>query len=265
MDQVSAVLSGPSGSEAARARTNTLGQYGRDGPLNSGIETAEVQFSFGDLLDIVNPLQHIPIVNSIYRVLTGDTISGHARVMGAALYGGPIGMIAGAANAVIAEVRGADVGDTIVAGLLGREVPGAPDGETETGIAVAERAAATAAPPEPEPSRPEPAPGPANAFAPAGPAAGLVLNGDAALSALLGDLRASSRGDPAPSAITAAPRIPVAQMPLDTSPLVGAVLDRDRQDTPTHAFSRRMMLGLEKYQALTAERGGPGRPAARVE
>src|SRR3546814_15608721 len=30
-------------------------------------------FSFGDFLDIINPIQHIPIVPTIYRAITGDT------------------------------------------------------------------------------------------------------------------------------------------------------------------------------------------------
>ena len=32
-------------------------------------------FSFWDFLDIINPLQHIPIVSNIYRSLTGDEIA----------------------------------------------------------------------------------------------------------------------------------------------------------------------------------------------
>lgn len=45
--------------------------------------------TFGDLLDVINPLQHIPMVSSIYRAVTGDEISPGARVAGGALYGAP--------------------------------------------------------------------------------------------------------------------------------------------------------------------------------
>ena len=31
-------------------------------------------FTFSDLMDIINPLQHIPVVSSIYRSLSGDEI-----------------------------------------------------------------------------------------------------------------------------------------------------------------------------------------------
>ncbi len=50
-------------------------------------------FSFGDIIDIINPLQHIPIVNSIYRKITGDTIAPSMQIAGDALFGGPIGAV----------------------------------------------------------------------------------------------------------------------------------------------------------------------------
>ncbi|MEP4884867.1 MAG: hypothetical protein ABJ215_00715, partial [Alphaproteobacteria bacterium] len=37
---------------------------------------------FSTLLDIVNPLQHIPLVSSLYREITGDEISPSARIVG---------------------------------------------------------------------------------------------------------------------------------------------------------------------------------------
>lgn len=36
---------------------------------------SESPFDLTDLLDVVNPLQHIPGVNLLYRELTGDTIT----------------------------------------------------------------------------------------------------------------------------------------------------------------------------------------------
>src|SRR5690349_12138760 len=44
-------------------------------------------FSFGALLDAINPLQHIPVVSTIYRAATGDTIGPAPRIMGGALFG----------------------------------------------------------------------------------------------------------------------------------------------------------------------------------
>lgn len=51
--------------------------------------------SFGDFLDVINPLQHIPVVGSIYRAITGDTVSAPAQAVGDFLFGGPAGLAAG--------------------------------------------------------------------------------------------------------------------------------------------------------------------------
>ncbi len=56
-------------------------------------------FSFHDVLDAINPLQHLPIIGTIYRHLTGDTIGNAARVVGDTLYGGPIGLATTLVNA----------------------------------------------------------------------------------------------------------------------------------------------------------------------
>ena len=73
--------------------------------------------TFGDLLDIINPLQHIPIISTIYRALTGDEISLGARIVGGALFGGPIGLGAAVVNAAIEASTGDDIGGLIMATL----------------------------------------------------------------------------------------------------------------------------------------------------
>jgi hypothetical protein len=54
--------------------------------------------SFRDLLDIVNPLQHIPGVSQLYRKLSGDEIKPSMELAGGALFGGPIGVAFAAAG-----------------------------------------------------------------------------------------------------------------------------------------------------------------------
>jgi hypothetical protein len=73
------------------------------------------EFSFGDFLSIINPLQHIPVVSNLYRWVTGDTIKPAARVIGGAIYGGPVGLVASAINAVVEEVKGSDIGAQLIA------------------------------------------------------------------------------------------------------------------------------------------------------
>lgn len=77
-------------------------------------------FSFKDLLDIVNPLQHIPIIGSIYRWSTGDEPSDGARIIGDGIYGGPIGLAASAVLTVATEdSSGHDLGEQVLASLFG--------------------------------------------------------------------------------------------------------------------------------------------------
>lgn len=74
-------------------------------------------FTIGDLIDVVNPLQHIPVVGTLYRAFSGDSIAAAPRLLGGALFGGVIGLATAAANAVIAQVTGKDVGDHVLTHL----------------------------------------------------------------------------------------------------------------------------------------------------
>lgn len=77
-------------------------------------------FSFKDLLDIVNPLQHIPVVGSIYRYLTGDEPSGGARIVGDSIYGGPIGFgVSVVSTAFLTDSKGEDMGEQLLADVFG--------------------------------------------------------------------------------------------------------------------------------------------------
>ncbi len=69
----------------------------------------EDRFGFWDFIDMVNPLQHIPIVNYIYREITGDEIKPIGKIVGGSLYGGPIGAASGLVNAVIEDSTGKDI------------------------------------------------------------------------------------------------------------------------------------------------------------
>ncbi len=75
----------------------------------------EVSLSFSDFLSAINPLQHIPIIGTIYRAITGDTINPAAKVLGGALLGGPLGLIASAADAVLEQSTGKDLGEQVLA------------------------------------------------------------------------------------------------------------------------------------------------------
>lgn len=74
---------------------------------------------FGDLLDAINPLQHIPIVSTVYRAFTGDEIAPGARLAGGTLFGGPLGFLSGLANTVIEGATGRDASQHMLARLPG--------------------------------------------------------------------------------------------------------------------------------------------------
>ncbi len=101
-------------------RGATLRPFGDDG------------MAFGDIIDVINPLHHIPVLGSFYRRLTGDTIDPAMRIAGGALFGGPIGAAVSALAVAFGEATKADTGDPAVddpaAGTLvaATGYPGAP-------------------------------------------------------------------------------------------------------------------------------------------
>ena len=93
--------------------------------------------TFSDFLDVVNPLQNIPVVSSYYRESTGDEASMMAKLAGGALYGGlfGVGAIAGFAaslvNTILENQTGKDVGGHVLATLQGTA------GDSDNGESVA--------------------------------------------------------------------------------------------------------------------------------
>lgn len=69
----------------------------------------EEGLTFGDVLDIINPLQHIPVVSTIYRMATGDEIGVGSRVLGGTLFGGPLGLLGAGLTAIFEEISGGSV------------------------------------------------------------------------------------------------------------------------------------------------------------
>lgn len=131
----------------------------------------EGDMSFGDFLDIINPLQHIPVVATLYREVTGDTISQQSRVMGGFLYGGPLGGMGAVVNVMVEDASGKDIGDQLLSAMSGNSsTPAAqrlssqpialtPQGEAAQKLA-AQQAAVAAQQAQPAIQAPAAAPGP---------------------------------------------------------------------------------------------------------
>jgi hypothetical protein len=71
-------------------------------------------FSFSDLLDLLNPLEHIPLLSSAYRAITGDNINPVSRVAGDIIYSVPLG----GASALVAGVGA--VADVVIQAKTGQ-------------------------------------------------------------------------------------------------------------------------------------------------
>jgi len=103
---------------------------GRENSWRYGIDREgpgpQADLSFADFIDILNPLQHIPLLSSIYRAVTGDEIQPSAQIMGATLYGGPIGFAAATNLAIAQEVAGDTPGGLLIAALMGSDETQAP-------------------------------------------------------------------------------------------------------------------------------------------
>ena len=74
--------------------TNDNGLFGKDG------------FTFFDFLDIINPLQHVPVISTIYRSITGDQIDPGSRIAGATFFGGPLGGVLASMDVVLKHKTG---------------------------------------------------------------------------------------------------------------------------------------------------------------
>ncbi|MSP68029.1 MAG: hypothetical protein EXQ96_08080 [Alphaproteobacteria bacterium] len=72
-------------------------------------------FTFADLLDIVNPLQHIPVVSTLYRQATGDGIGAFAQIVAGTLLGGPLGLAFGVAHLISRLATGKDIDENLLA------------------------------------------------------------------------------------------------------------------------------------------------------
>ncbi len=111
--------------------------------------TSTTDFSFSDFVDMVNPLQHIPVISSVYRSIEGESINPVSRIAGDAIYGGAFGLVSAAiggagaaANSVIESEGGKDIAGTVVASLFGDS-----SSDTTSPIVPTQVASAATAPP----------------------------------------------------------------------------------------------------------------------
>ncbi len=121
--------------------------------------------SFGSILSALNPLQYLPVVGTIYRAVTGDTIPEGLRIAGSfvvsALTGGPLGMLLNAAATAAEKITGIDPE------AIAHDVAESMGISPETPASVAAAPTSHAASVAPAPARPIPEAG--TTAVPAGP------------------------------------------------------------------------------------------------
>ncbi len=80
------------------------------------------EFGFKDLIDMVNPFHHVPVVNYAYRGITGDEIKPIGSIIGGAIFGGGVGAASALVNVIIEEETGMDMmgNATTMVGLTDR-------------------------------------------------------------------------------------------------------------------------------------------------
>lgn len=214
--------------------------------------------TFADFLSILNPLQHLPIIGSIYRAITGDTIKPEARIFGGALFGGPIGLITAVVNAIVEQATGKDIGAQALA-LFKDDAP-VPAGVAADLIAE-QPAPAADAPPDPQT---------AAKLAAIAPAAGLPRTTGSAASPASGRTLADYQSGrpfatatgmpvnrPVPGRITVPPnvlaaerRLPAADIPAPSDEKNRSVPPMPGQDQVDAWFAATMLHGLDRYMDM---------------
>jgi hypothetical protein len=83
-------------------------------PPQQGVQEPQHEGFFHRLLDVINPLQHLPLVGTAYRAITGDHMGPVEKVMGDTLYGGLWGAVSSIADVAFEGITGKSVEDTVL-------------------------------------------------------------------------------------------------------------------------------------------------------
>jgi len=78
---------------------------------------------FDHVWNVVNPLQHLPVVGTVYRAITGEHIGTVDRIAGDTLYGGMWGAISSVADAAFEGLTGKSAEDTVLALFKNDDAP----------------------------------------------------------------------------------------------------------------------------------------------
>lgn len=92
--------------------------------VNAKPESGEKKESFFQhILDVINPLQHLPIIGTIYRAATGERLDPVEKIAGDAIYGGLWGAVTAVADVAFEAITGKSVEDTVMAWFRSDSTP----------------------------------------------------------------------------------------------------------------------------------------------
>ncbi len=101
---------------------STLSPFANKQQQDDVIISKEDGFGFFDLIDIVNPLQHIPLLNIVYQKITGDDIKPISRIIGGAVFGGAMGAASGLIATAIEDGTGKTPLDNAISLISNKDI-----------------------------------------------------------------------------------------------------------------------------------------------
>lgn len=105
---------GKPGAASAAAASVTAAPATPDTPATASSAAPHESF-FQHLLNVVNPLQHLPIIGTIYRAITGEHLDPVEKIAGDTLYGGLWGAVSSIADVAFEGLTGKSFEDTALA------------------------------------------------------------------------------------------------------------------------------------------------------
>lgn len=236
-------------------------------------------FGFEDVVDLLNPLQHIPIVGTIYRAVTGDTIKPEVQVAGSIAYGAVTGSLllsaaAGVASAIFEQDTGKEPTIQLAEALFGGGKAAPKDAEKAPApIMVAEAKEAPLS--EPVPAAPVEKATASTAenvkMAQADPEKTLPLWGAVGGGTRVGNviytsptMRSAAKVPPTPAVrASAVPQAPAAKLDGTTlgAMLQGQAATRQAGNSlPPELVQDMMLMALDKYKAAHGATAGANLP-----
>jgi hypothetical protein len=104
---------GPAGGKTAGAVVPASADKSSDD--TSGASQPPHESFFHHLWDVVNPLQHLPVIGTIYRAITGEHLDPVEKIAGDTLYGGLWGAVSSIADVAFEGITGKSFEDTALA------------------------------------------------------------------------------------------------------------------------------------------------------